>query len=191
MPTGLYQPMRTVDSIDVAVEQWPWLSAGVAREMVERYGLPHEATPSMLVWQYNYPWKRTLLWREGAYHGFPRPHLDILEQTVEYRVPLQKIHELALYNPSLSVNQTRGEMVVCCSNEAMNFLTVNLAHEIIIGHMSPSQAKIRHREVVAGMKLHWPEPFTEGLTFEVVRRGYGAGESDESPRKVPWPFNRR
>ncbi|MBI3255863.1 MAG: hypothetical protein HYZ63_02735 [Candidatus Andersenbacteria bacterium] len=190
MPTGLYQPMRTVDSIDEIIEGWPWLSARVAQEMVETYGLPHKATASMLVWYYNHPWKRTILWKEGVYHGFPRPHLDILEQTLEYRVPFQKIPELALYNSSLSINQARGEITISCSNEAMNFLTVNLAHEIIIGHLRPAQAKGRHREVVAGLKLHWPEPFTEGLTFEVVRRGYGAGESDESPHPIPWMFKK-
>lgn len=145
----------------------------------------------MLVWYYNDPWKRTILWREGVYHDFPRPHIDILEQTVEYRVPLDKVQDLARYNSSLSVHRTRAEMTVLCSSEQMNFLTVNLAHEIIIGHMQAQQAQVRHREVVAGLKLHWPEPFTEGLTFEVVRRGYGAGESDDSPRHIPWLFNKK
>lgn len=180
--------MRTVDSITGIIKSWPWLSASVAREMSEKYGLPHEATPSMLVWYFNDPWKRTVVWKDGAYHYFPRPHLDVLEQTIEYRVPLGKVHDLALYNSSLSVNGTRAEMVTSCSSEQLNFLTINLAHEIIIGHLSPAQAKIRHREVVAGLKLHWPEPMTEKLTFQVVTRGYGAGESDDSPRKIPWLF---
>lgn len=185
---GGLAPIKTIDSIDPIVGRWPWASARIVTEMVATYGLPHEATENMLLWHYNDPWKRTVVWRDGVHHNFPRSHLDLLEQTLDYRVPLDKIGQLATYNGSLVVARTRGELSVCCGSQMMNFLVMNLAHEIIIGRLTPEQARLRQREVASGMRLHWPEPLTEGLTFTLPTVGYGSGESDESVRKVAWPF---
>ncbi len=183
--------MKTIDRIDPIIDRWPWVSTKIAHQLVTTYGLPHEATDGMLLWHYNDPWKRTILWRDGVYHNFPRSHLDLLEQTIDYRVPLDKIGQLMMYDGSLFIARTRGELSVCCGSEFMNFLVMNLAHEIIIGRLSPEQARIRHREVASGMRLHWPEPYTERLTFTIPTVGYGSGESDESPRILTWPFQNR
>lgn len=188
MPNGRHEPMKTVESIDHVVSNWPWASAKIAKDMTARYGLPHEATDSMLIWHYNDPWLKTIVWRDGVHHGFPRSHLDLVEQTLAYRVPMDKVQLLAEYNGSITVNRTKGELIVCCANEAMSLLTMNLAHEIIIGHTTPQQARIRHKEMVAALRLMWPEPYTQALQFTVVRGGYGTGESDESVASYTGPF---
>jgi hypothetical protein len=188
---GGLAPIKTIDTIDPILDRWPSASAKLAKDMLGVYGLPHEATSSMLVWHYNDPWKRTILWRDGVHHSFPRSHLDLLEQTLDYRIPLEKIGQLGMYNGSVVVARTRGEISVCCGSQMMNFLVMNLTHEIIIGRLTPEQARIRHREVISGMRLHWPEPYTQGLTFSLPAVGYGTGESDESVRNILWPFQNR
>ena len=43
---------------------WPGASKAVAKEMLQKYGAPQEATPTMLIWRSNGPWKRTIVHKE-------------------------------------------------------------------------------------------------------------------------------
>jgi transposase len=45
-----------------------------ARNMIKKYGLPNEATPSMLIWYNNGPWNKTIVHKEAIPHIFPKPH---------------------------------------------------------------------------------------------------------------------
>lgn len=169
----------TLTSVEHIIRSWPASSSTVARSLIKKYGLPHEAAPTGLVWYYNGPWAKTMVSRDGVRHIFPNAHLDVLEQTLRYRVLPEKIAELALYNGSLTVNPTRGEISICCSDEDVNFLSMNLGHEIILGLTTSSEAKERHRQIMNGRRLLWPEMAMEGLQFEVVAQGYGVEESVE------------
>jgi hypothetical protein len=182
--------MKTLEAVDPVVKNWPLLSGKLARQLVKKYGLPHEATSSMLLWRFNDPWKRTIVWRDGVYHNFPRSHQDLLEQTVDYDVPLEKVQPLLAFNGSLSVVRTKGELTICCRNEAMNFLTINLAHEIIIGRLTPEEARLRQQAMIEGIRHNWPDPAIQGLTFATVRSGYGTGESDASLPTIPRLFQK-
>ncbi|MEX2153654.1 MAG: hypothetical protein WD825_09970 [Gemmatimonadaceae bacterium] len=55
-------------------------------------------------------------------HSFPKPHTDLLEQFIDYRVPVDKYDELAAYDGSVIVERTKGEISARCDKEAMNFL---------------------------------------------------------------------
>jgi hypothetical protein len=35
-------------------------------------------------------WKRTIVYRDEVPHNFPKPHTDVLEQFVDYKVPVGK-----------------------------------------------------------------------------------------------------
>ena len=181
MPTtSRPDPMKTVSSIDGIVHRWPFLSQKLARDLVHKYGFPHEASDDKFVWLYNDPWARTTLYRDGVYHSFPKPHLDALEQQLDYFVPINKVRLVESYSASLRIDQGRRQLTVRCANEAMNFLIVNLAHEIALGLLTPDQARLRQREVLAALRLRWPEPLTESLQFTQPAAVYGAPESGES-----------
>lgn len=135
--------------------------------MVQKYGLPHEATSGMLIWYYNGSWKRTVAHRDGTHHNFPRPHFDLLEQTIEYRVPAEKCSELAMFNGSLIINRTRGELGVCCDSEGTNLLMLNLAHQIIISHKTVEEARRQAVATTVARRLNWPMELTERLQFAV------------------------
>ena len=101
--------------------------------MIRKYGTPYEATPTMLVWQYNGPWKRTVVHKEGARHNIPHKHADVLEQTIDAKVQIDRYQEIIKFDGSIMINRTRGEMTAYCEDEHANMLLLNLAHYISIG----------------------------------------------------------
>jgi hypothetical protein len=145
---------------------WPKISLAVAGDLITQYGLPQESNARELTWYDNGPWKRTVLLREEIEHNFPYPHKDILAQTVNYRVPNDKIADLVKYNGSLIIDRTRGELTVHCNNEKMNILTLNIANDIVTGDRTVDQALAYHAQVIRGEQTRVPEPYPDKLRFK-------------------------
>lgn len=53
------------------LDAWPKTPAEVARNIVDQYGPPNEATETRLIWHRNGPWKRTIVYRDDIPHNFP------------------------------------------------------------------------------------------------------------------------
>lgn len=151
--------------VNAVIENWPSAPKTMAQDMVRRYGLPNEATPTLLIWHDSGPWKRTIVTSDETAHDFPTPHTDFLSQTINYDVPVEKLPELAEYDGSLIVYRTAGQVTFSCDNEAANFLAANLMHEIVEGRMSAEDA----RKELAGQQAAWlmnrEAPYTEGIKF--------------------------
>ena len=122
--------------------------------MLRKYGVPQEATATQIRWQDNRPWTRTVVHKAGVEHDFPAKHIDVLEQVVPYKVPLNFLEVLATFNGSVVANRTRGELTAHCDREETNILALNLAHDIIRGQKTVAQAREAMaagvREIVAG-----------------------------------------
>jgi hypothetical protein len=123
------------------IRDWPKPSQDAAQEMLSKYGLPQEATATALTWQGNGPWVRTVVHKTPVEHDFPEKHADVLEQVVEYRVPLNFFEALAKFNGSVVPDRTRGELAAHCDAETTNILALNLARDIIRGEKTPEQAR--------------------------------------------------
>lgn len=157
----------------MAVADWPMVSQEAANAMVAKYGAPHEATASMLVWHDNGPWAKTVVYRDPVEHHFPKPHQDVLEQWIAHRATPGKFDELARYDGSVMVERTKGVMSARCDKEAMNFLALNLAHDIITSRMTVDQARAAFaREAMAFMQGRGG-PMTQGLQFTVAQGNTG------------------
>ena len=154
-----------------AITAWPAKSQEAARFMVDKYGQPNEQTPTMLVWYATGPWKRTVLYRDEVPHNFPKPHTDLLEQFIDYRVPVDKYDELAAYDGSVIVERTKGEISARCDKEAMNFLALNLANEIVRGTRTVQQARTEYARQAMAYMNNQSAPHTTGLHFPVSRGG--------------------
>lgn len=154
-----------------SVSGWPARSQEAARFMMDKYGQPNEQTPTMLVWYASGPWKRTVLYREEVLHNFPKPHTDLLEQFIDYRVPVDKYDDLAAYDGSVIVERTKGEISARCDKEAMNFLALNLANEIVGGTRTVQQARAEYARQAMAFMNNQPAPHTTGLHFTVSRGG--------------------
>ncbi|MEK7499300.1 MAG: hypothetical protein AAB649_01705 [Patescibacteria group bacterium] len=147
------------------LDDWPAKSRRIAKSLIEKYGTPHEATPSMLLWNYNGYWKRTVIHREGVRHNVPRPHLDILEQTVDAKVRPNTFAEIMKFDGSISINRTRGEMTAYCESEHANIFLLNLAHDIAIGRQTALQAQKVLYDASDFFHAHLPNNYRDSLLF--------------------------
>ena len=121
-------------AIESIIKDWPKNPRESAKRLVDYYGEPDEHTPSQLVWFRTHDgWKRTVLSRTEVPHDFPAHHTDFLEQWIDYQVPVDMYSKLAEYDGSVIVERTKGELSARCGGTSMNFVAVNLAHDIVTG----------------------------------------------------------
>ncbi len=164
--------------VEALIKSWPEAPKMGARQMMEQYGAPNEATPTKLFWYNNGPWKRTELTSDVVVHNFPSPHSDFLTQYIDYRVPVDMFDELGAFDGSCLVDRTAGEVGGRCDSEAANTLTLNLMHDIVIGKTSVDEARKTYAENMVGYTLGRSAPYAERLQFEVPRGG--TDDPDES-----------
>jgi hypothetical protein len=160
------------------IKHWPETATKAAKAMMEKYGAPAEATPSLLIWYDNGPWKRTVVYKEEIDHDFPMPHKDVLEQFVNYEVPPDHFDDLAHYDGSVIVERTKGEISARCDKEEANFLALNLANDIVQGSKSVEEARQAYGEAMMQMMQGNPPENTQGLMFETASAD--AGDTDEA-----------
>jgi hypothetical protein len=159
---------------------WPAARRKLAVELIAKYGRPHEATASELIWGEKAPWKRIVLHRTGAKHNFPLPHEDVLEQTVNYRVPPAKAGELLSYNGSLVVDRTRGELSAHCDSEPQNRIALNLADDIVTGNRTADEALGYHAQMIRALETHVQESYPQKLKFKILPSSQTADPGEEA-----------
>lgn len=147
------------------VAEWPETSRSAANVMLDKYGAPDGATSTMLVWNENGPWHKTIVSREPVQHDFPMPHEDVLEQFIQHEVPIDKIDDIARYDGSVIVERTRGVISARCDKEGANFLALNLAHDIITDDKSVEEARQAYGEMIQ-QKMSGENPeYMTGFAF--------------------------
>jgi hypothetical protein len=158
-------------AVDSVIANWKAQPQELARKLIAKYGPPQEVTSQRLVWHNNAPWKRTVLSNEEVPHYFPKPHNDILEQTIALKIPADEIRDLNEFHGSLLVDRTRGELSAHCDSEEANFATINLAYDIIAHTKEPSEARQRYAEIMLQDK---DNEYKTGLLFlaPAVNQGY-------------------
>ena len=144
-------PVRADEASDT-ISSWPAEAKKAADSMIELHGAPNEVTATMLVWHDAGPWKHIIASNVVTQHNFPGPHPDTVEQFVSYKVPENKHDEIALFDGSVNIDKTRGEMSARCDAEHHNILSLNLAHDIIIGKRSVKDARAFFTRVVMAEK---------------------------------------
>jgi hypothetical protein len=163
---------------------WPAKSREVANMVIAKYGPPHEVTPTHLHWHNNGPWKRTTVSRDPVMHDFPMPHPDLMEQVIDYKVPPGKFSDLAMYDGSVIVERTKGEISARCDTEEANFLALNLAHDIITGRHSVEEARKMYAENIKALMAGQKPAYTQKLQFP---RQNSNTEDPDKPFMPPAP----
>jgi len=144
---------------------WPERPKLAVKEMTAKYGAPLEVSSEAMIWHNAGPYKRIMVTKKEIPHDFPAPHMDFLEHTISYNVPIDKIDDLVAYDASMTINKTQGEMSARCDLEGHNILTLNLARDIINGTKTVEQARKSFGEnVVADFGGKHP-PLVEQLQF--------------------------
>ena len=153
-------------TVDKIIAAWPNRPKLGANQMLAQYGMPQEATSEKLVWHQQGPYKRITVTKAEHHHDFPKPHRDYLEHTIPYRVPPDKAAALSAYDGSLTFDRTQGEMSARCDLEGHNILTLNLAHDIVMGKTTAEGARMAFgQNVVDDAKGKYP-PYTTALQFD-------------------------
>ena len=172
------QYMVPLSEVTAIIERWPTAPKEGARQMLEQYGPPNEATPTKLFWYRKGPWKRIQITSDVLIHNFPAPHSDFLTQWIDYQVPIDMFDEIGRYDGSCLVDRTAGEAGARCDSEAANVITLNLMHEIVSGQRSVEAAREVYAENMAAYTMGRPAPYAERLLFAVPREG--TEDPDES-----------
>lgn len=130
------------------LKTWPMASQMAVKEQMDLYGKPNEMTSTMAVWHNNGPWKKTIITKMESKHDFPKTHMDCMEQSIGYKVPLDKYDELAHFDGSVTVDRTQGTLAARCDKEENNFLALNLAHDVITGKKSVEEARKSYGDMI-------------------------------------------
>jgi hypothetical protein len=152
------------------IESWPAESKKAAQKMIQKYGQPDEVTASLVMWNDNGPWKKTLVYKQEVDHRFPAPHKDVLQQFVDYQVPPDKFDELAMYDGSVIAERTKGELSARCDMEEANILALNLADEVITGKRGVEDARKFYGEQIMLLKQGQSSPYLSKLRFDMHQR---------------------
>ena len=149
---------------------WPASARMAAADMMRKYGPPQEVTATMIKWHNNGPWKYTMISRNETQHRFPGPHPDVMEQGINYRVPIALFDDLAAYDGSVTVDRTQGQMAARCDKEGANFLALNLAHDIVMRRKNVATARAYYgRAITEFKKTGRLDPYMQRLQFTPQR----------------------
>ena len=149
------------------VASWPASQRETIAMMTAKYGEPTVVGDRMVVWYGTGPFVKTAVARDEVPHNFPMPHTDYLTQTVKHRVPADKLAALNEYDGSVFYHRTRGELSAQCDKEEMNFLALNLAHDIITGKRTVADARAFYAKTAMAFKQgDRSSPYVQGLIFQ-------------------------
>jgi hypothetical protein len=171
----LPSPAGTADAV---TDRWGSASQRAAKAIIEKYGQPDEVSDSRLVWHNTGAFIKTVVYKDALEHNFPAPHADVLEQFVEYSVPLDKYDDLARLDGSLHADRTAGTLSARGPDERDNFIALNLAHEVVEGKRSVDGARAAYAQTVQLTLAGKSSPYTQGLLFKT--RGRGTPDPDRA-----------
>lgn len=169
-------------TVDATIAGWMSKPKEVAMKMISKYGLPDGATPDMLVWKNNGPWKMTVLENVMIPHNFPYPHHDMLYQTIDHEVPESMFDDLVRFDGSLIAERTRGTLGARCDYEEANFLALNLAHDIMTNRKSVGEARRFYADAVSAMRssstTSEQSRYLNGFVFDVMEMDQGDPDAE-------------
>jgi len=151
--------------VEEVLASWPNRPRLGARQMIFKYGLPQEISSEKFVWSQKGGFKRIMVTKEEIPHDFPKPHMDFMEHTIEYNVPIDKTAELIEFDGSSTINRTAGELSARCDLEGHNVLTLNLDNDIVTGKKSVKEARKSFAENIVEDVLGNHPPYLEALQF--------------------------
>lgn len=153
-------------TVTALVATWPPKQRETVAMMTAKYGEPSVSGDRMLVWYRTGPFVTTAIARDDIPHNFPMAHVDYLTQTVKHRVPADKLDDLFEYDGSVWYHRTRGELSAQCDVEEMNYLALNLAHDVIMGKRTAADARAFYAKTAMAFKQgDKSSPYVKGLMF--------------------------
>jgi hypothetical protein len=158
---------ETARTPQTAIQSWPTPTRTLARRMISKYGVPDRFGEHALYWYDNGPWRRTVVYRDSLTRSFLRKNKDFLEQSVGYQVSVDDVETLKRFDKGVGIDANTGELTSRSESEALNFLALNLAVEILTHARSVDDARDFYRKTRRLALAGKSSPYFEGLAFEV------------------------
>ncbi len=130
------------------VSSWNKASQMAVDEITKKYGKPNGVTADELIWTNAGVWKKICISKMESKHSFPIEHTDMMQTTILYKVPEDKMDELGMFDGSVTFDRTQGTMSARCDKEANNFLALNLANDVITNKKSVAQARQAYGDII-------------------------------------------
>ena len=153
------------------LNKWSKDSSEAAQLVIDMYGVPDEVSGSTMTWHKPGEWKRIIAYKDTDKHNFPAPHIDCVESFIDYQVSIDKVTDLIIFDGSVVVNRTRGEMSARCHDIEANRLALNLAHDIINSVKTIAEARNYYAKEFIGYRKKEPTPYMDKLQFKPVKLG--------------------
>lgn len=141
------------------ISVWPVVAQRTAEAVLEKYGAPDLSVSDRLVWYDNGSWKITTVYRD------PGAHIDVLEQTIGYSVPQEKVGALAKLDFALRLSRDNRSLSAVSEAEETNILALNLADEVVRGKRSPEDARAFYLKTVVQWNAGKSSPYMKDLLF--------------------------
>ena len=148
------------------ISDWTEKQRTETKRTMDKYGVPDGITERQLIWYDAGPWQQIDIFADTTKHNFPKPHPDFYQTTIDYQVPSDKADELMTFDGSVYFKRTEGTLSARCHTEWTNFLSINLAHDIITGEKSVKEARRAYGKKVIQYANGETPPYTESLQFE-------------------------
>ena len=159
--------MTALRSAASLIIRWPEEPRALAGALLEKYGMPDEMVPSQLSWNDRRPWTKIVVFRDPEAAGRPR---HLLESVAYGKITLQRWRALSALGRGASYDPVTQELSARTDGEETNFLSVNLADEVIRGRRSAAAARDFYDET-ANLSLYGKSsPYMTRLLFEPRRR---------------------
>lgn len=147
------------------VSTWPKASQMAVQEITTKYGKPDGVTGEEIFWMKKGVWNKICITKMESKHSFPIEHTDMMQTTISYKVPEDKMDELGKFDGSVTFDRTQGTISARCDKEANNFLALNLANDIITGKKTVEQARKAYGDIVKA-KMGGADPaYMQKLNF--------------------------
>ena len=152
------------------IKSWSDDAKEAADLVLDKYGEPDEKTESLLIWYNNGPWAKTVVSSEPDEHLFPMPHKDSVEQSIFYKVDLEKLKDLTWFDGSVTYKRTEGLLSARCHDEEANFLALNLTYDVITGQKSAEEAKQTYLQNMIDYRAGKDVPYMKELQFKALSK---------------------
>ena len=147
------------------VSDWSKSCQMAVDEITKKYGQPNGITADELIWTNAGVWKKVCITKMESKHSFPIEHTDMMQTTLMYKVPEDKMDELGMFDGSVTFDRTQGTISARCDKEANNFLALNLANDIITNKKNVEQARKAYGDIIK-QKMSGASPeYMMKLTF--------------------------
>jgi hypothetical protein len=167
------------DQAQASVKDWHPYASAAAMRLMDEYGAPDQIGSDRLIWRNTGPWDKITVWDTENYYSASAGS-DDMEQTLGYEVPLDKRQALADFSGKLVVSDDGKQLSVRGSSEELDFLTLNLANEIVRGVRSPEDARAFFDRIAKLAQAGKSSSYTQRLLFSTSRVMLPRGSEERS-----------